>query len=173
MAHFYIVLSKFYFLFYFEDGNSKRYMNQAQTVVLLADDDEDDCFLFKEALDELPLNTSLLIVNNGLQLMSFLEKANELPDVLFLDMNMPCMNGLECLKQIRIQDLYKELIVIIYTTSYDKDLAKTLKNLGADFYIRKPSEFSTLKIIINKTLQIIGKTGEFHPKPNTFMLSED
>ena len=71
--------------------------------LLLADDDEDDCDFFKEALDELLLPTSLVTVNDGVQLMDFLSEsgAENLPDILFLDLNMPRKNGLECLTEIK------------------------------------------------------------------------
>ena len=148
-------------------------MNRPPTVILLADDDEDDCFLFQEVLNELSLKTNLITVNNGIQLMNFLVNTNEFPDVLFLDMNMPCMNGLECLTQIRSQEAFDELVIIIYSTSYEKDLAQTLKNIGADFYIQKPSEFLKLKLIISKALQFIVKIGEIKPRLDTFILSEE
>jgi CheY-like chemotaxis protein len=71
--------------------------------VLLADDDADDCLFFKEALEELPLSTSLTIVNDGDQLMKWLLKnTSRLPHVLFLDLNMPRKNGFECLTEIRL-----------------------------------------------------------------------
>jgi len=99
-------------------------MNKKQYNLLLADDDEDDCDFFKEALDELHLPTSLVTVNDGVQLMDFLsEKSVEnLPDILFLDLNMPRKNGLECLREIKQNEAYKNLPVIIFSTSLDRDI---------------------------------------------------
>ena len=66
--------------------------------ILLADDDKNDQLLFKEALEELPVTTHLASVENGEQLMQLLNDGKELlPDILFLDLNMPRKNGFTCL----------------------------------------------------------------------------
>ena len=68
--------------------------------ILLADDDEADRLLFKEAIGELKIKTIVNTINNGIQLMDYLaKKDNQLPYLLFLDLNMPGKNGLECLKE--------------------------------------------------------------------------
>jgi CheY-like chemotaxis protein len=70
--------------------------------ILLADDDIDDCIFFKEAVEELLIPTVFTIVHEGEQLMQLLTKeATDLPDVLFLDLNMPRKNGFECLSEIK------------------------------------------------------------------------
>lgn len=70
--------------------------------ILLADDDIDDCSFFKEALEKLSLNTIFNVVNDGEKLMFYLQKlTSELPDVLFLDLNMHRKNGFECLNEIK------------------------------------------------------------------------
>ena len=77
-------------------------MKLKQMFILLADDDTDDCIFFKEALDELLLPTKLMTVHDGEQLMHLLaNESTELPDVLFLDLNMPRKNGFECLEEIK------------------------------------------------------------------------
>src|SRR5215207_11517242 len=118
--------------------------------LLLADDDEDDCDFFKEALDELLLPTSLVTVNDGVQLMDFLSEsgAENLPDILFLDLNMPRKNGLECLTEIKQLEEYKNLPVIIFSTSLDRDIVDLVYGKGAVYYIQKPGEFSKLKKVI-------------------------
>lgn len=78
--------------------------------LLLADDDVDDCLFFKEALEELPINSNFSVVNNGEQLMKFLtDSQTTLPDILFLDLNMPRKNGMECLIEIRQNQKLKTL----------------------------------------------------------------
>ena len=124
--------------------------------LLLADDDKDDCLLFKEALDELGVPAELSIVSDGEQLMRLLvQKADALPSMIFLDLNMPRKNGFECLTAIKQSGQFRDIPVIIFSTSYDKDVANLLYHQGAQHYIRKPSEFSKLKKVIRDALTLI------------------
>lgn len=124
--------------------------------LLLADDDKDDCLLFKEALDELRVPAELSEVSDGEQLMRLLvQKTDELPSIIFLDLNMPRKNGFECLTEIKQSGKLKDIPVIIFSTSYDKDVANLLYHQGAQYYIRKPSEFSKLKKVIRDALTLI------------------
>ena len=128
--------------------------------ILLADDDRDDCFLFGEALQELGKVGSLSFVNDGESLMKYLEENKKLPDVLFLDLNMPRKNGIECLLEIRKNEKMLRLPVIVISTSYDKDMVNMLYKEGAQYYICKPNQFEKLKNVIDKALQSI-VPGEF------------
>ena len=120
--------------------------------ILLADDDTDDCTFFKEAVEELQLSTHLTAVNDGEQLMQLLtNETNELPDVLFLDLNMPRKNGFECLSEIKDDQKLKQLPVIIFSTSFEQEVVDLLYKNGAQYFIRKPSEFSQFKKIIHQT----------------------
>lgn len=129
-------------------------MNKQIYNILLADDDDDDCSFFKEALDELSLKTTLITVNDGVQLMAFLtDKSKEiLPDVLFLDLNMPRKNGSECLTEIRQIERLKDFPIIIFSTSLDIEIVDVMYEKGATFYIRKPGDFSKLKTVIENSL---------------------
>ena len=127
--------------------------------VLLADDDLDDRFFFDKILKEIPISTSLKTVNNGEQLMNYLnENLHKLPDVLFLDLSMPRKTGFECLSEIKENIDLRHLPVIMFTTSFTRgaDLEQNLKNtllkMGARDYIRKPNEYEELKNIIYQTL---------------------
>ncbi|MEH6679927.1 MAG: response regulator [Sediminicola sp.] len=123
--------------------------------VVLADDDEDDRVLFKEAMDEIRVRTKLSLFENGQELMDFLLLPNILlPQVVFLDLNMPLKNGMQCLKEIRGHKRLDSLSVAIYSTSSsEKDIEETFIN-GANIYINKPNNFSMLKEAIEKVLQI-------------------
>ena len=130
-------------------------MNASLNVVL-ADDDKDDCIFFKEALEELPVATKLVTVNDGVQLMQLLfEEETMLPHVLYLDLNMPRKNGFECLTEIKLNEKLKQLPVIIFSTSFNPEIANRLQENGAKYYIRKPAEFDNLKKIIHKSLTLI------------------
>lgn len=123
--------------------------------VALADDDEDDRALFKEAIDEIRIRTKLSLFANGQELMDFLVLPNILlPQVVFLDLNMPIKNGMQCLKEIRGLRKLDSLSVAIYSTSSsERDIEETFIN-GANIYINKPNSFSMLKEAIEKVLQI-------------------
>src|SRR5688572_18771262 len=131
-------------------------MEEIKHRLLLADDDMDDCIFFKEALEELPLSTSLTTVKDGVELMRLLSgELNSFPDMLFLDLNMPRKTGYECLSEIKSGDKLKHLPVIILSTSFEHDIANLLYKNGADFYLRKPGDFSILKQLIHKTVNLV------------------
>ena len=121
--------------------------------ILLADDDESDRFLFKDAFDEMKVKNIVYSVNDGLQLMEYLSQENvTLPHLLFLDLNMPRKNGLECLKEIRSIEKLKDISIAIYSTSAsEKDIEETFL-FGANVYIQKPSDFSELKHVLHKAV---------------------
>ena len=128
-------------------------MNLKQLNILLADDDADDCTFFKSALEKLSLSTHLTIVHDGEQLMQLLtNETNELPHVLFLDLNMPRKNGLECLSEIKKIEKLKDIPVVIFSTSNSRDTMSMLFKYGAHVYIRKPSDFEQLKEVIHHAL---------------------
>ena len=121
--------------------------------LLLADDDKDDCVLFKDALEELALPVTLEIAGDGEMLMEILNDGErQLPDILFLDLNMPRKNGFECLLEIKRVNHLFDLPVIIFSTSFDPDIVEMLQKKGARHYIRKPNEFGKLKAAINRAI---------------------
>lgn len=123
--------------------------------ILLADDDKDDCLLFEDALEELPLAAQLKCVYNGEQLMQLLNRQGEqLPDMLFLDLNMPRKNGIECLAEIKHNPHLQHLPVIIYSTSSQQGIINLLYKNGAQLYICKPSSFSELKDLIRNAISL-------------------
>ena len=127
-------------------------MNEPFTIVL-ADDDEGDRFLFREALKNLKIKVAVKTLNDGVYLMEYLEKEDTpLPFLLFLDLNMPRKNGLQCLKEIRATEKLREVPVAIYSTSStEADIEKTFMN-GANVYIKKPNDFSSLKEVLHKVV---------------------
>ncbi len=121
--------------------------------ILLADDDEADRLLFTEAFSELKIKTIVRTVNDGVQLMELLNMENiRLPHLLFLDLNMPGKNGLQCLKEIKDDEKLQDIFVAIYSTSdSEKDMEETFWN-GANIYIAKPTDFKVLKEILEKAV---------------------
>ena len=139
--------------------------------IVLADDDLDDQFLFKMAIEESDVNSNLLIFNNGKEIMDHLLNVNnDLPDVVFLDLNMPIKDGLQCLKEIRSTDRLKNLSVAIYSTSNSqRDIDRTFAT-GANVYIHKPSSFEGIKKAFKKVLEINWQYATSNLNKDTFLL---
>ena len=121
--------------------------------IFLADDDHDDREIFMEALAELPLKTSVKQFQNGVDLMAELYSGNTFPNVIFLDLRMPLMDGFECLADIRNIPELSEIKIIIYSTSYNENEVDQLKEGGANQYIKKPNSYNQLKTILYKSLR--------------------
>lgn len=146
-------------------------MNNKKHDLLLADDDIDDCIFFKEALEDLLIAATLTTVNNGVDLMQLLTaQPGNLPDILFLDLNMPRKTGIECLSEIKADDKLTHLPVIIFSTSLDMDVVNMLYEKGARYYIRKPAEFSKLKQIIHKAITLVTAPDQKQPAKENFVL---
>lgn len=129
--------------------------NNTPIHIMLADDDEDDRNFFNDAINDLKINNKLTIFNNGKELMDYLENPEiVLPDILFLDLNMPCKTGNECLKDIRSNPKFKDISIAIYSTSSsDKDIEETFVG-GANIYIKKPNDFSKLKKVLQEVMAL-------------------
>ena len=127
--------------------------------ILLIDDDMDDTLLFRKVVSDIDDAIYFLSAQDGKEALDFLHSApTNLPDIIFLDLNMPKMNGKECLMLLKKDPLLKEIPVIIYTTSsLPKDKQETIAE-GALCFITKPSSIADLK----KILQVI--TGSFPEK---------
>jgi CheY-like chemotaxis protein len=128
-------------------------MNLTELTILLADDDTDDCIFFKDAVTVFIPPANFTAVHDGDQLMQRLtNETHKLPDVLFLDLNMPRKNGLECLAEIKQHTKLKTLPVVIFSTSNADDQMNILFKTGADVYIRKPRNFDQLVQVIHHAL---------------------
>jgi CheY-like chemotaxis protein len=121
--------------------------------LMLVDDDQDDIELFSEALREIDSSIVLVTAHNGEDALKILESDFfEKPDRVFLDLNMPVMNGLDCLRAIKAR-LKVPVPVTIYTTSQNPiDYSRCIE-LGADF-LSKPHNFSTLRSVLRQKLRI-------------------
>ncbi len=140
--------------------------------IILADDDEDDCLFFKEAIEEVKVRTSITIVHDGVQLMEYLNRTDvKLPHLVFLDLNMPRKGGKECLKEIRSDRRLKDLSIAIYSTSAsEKDIEDTFIQ-GANIYIRKPNDYASLKKILNDVILINWQYHTMGLNKENFLLS--
>ena len=123
--------------------------------IMLADDDEDDRLFFRDAIEEVKVKTKTTIVNDGVQLMEYLMQPDViLPNLIFLDLNMPRKGGMECLKEIRGNQALKDITIAIYSTSAsEKDIEETFVK-GANVYIKKPNDFGELKRVLSEVISI-------------------
>ena len=123
--------------------------------IVLADDDPDDRALFELAINQISKDIDLSMCKNGTDLISYLRDDKEiLPDILFLDLNMPNKDGIECLMEIKKDPGLKDMTVVIYSTSSsEKDIEETFIE-GANIYIKKPNDFTKLKKVIKEVLNI-------------------
>ncbi len=111
--------------------------------VLIVDDDSDDIELFKEAVKQVAPHVYCASSLGGQEALDYLNSEREpLPDIIFLDLNMPGMTGQQFLEIIKNSEKFCEIRVVIYTTSsHEKDKEDT-KRLGAESFITKPTSFS-------------------------------
>ena len=130
-------------------------MDQDALHIMLADDDEDDRLFFRDAIEEVKVKTKTTIVNDGVQLMEYLMQPDViLPNLIFLDLNMPRKGGMECLKEIRANQELKDITIAIYSTSAsEKDIEETFVK-GANVYIKKPNDFGELKLVLSEVISI-------------------
>ncbi|MCW3105085.1 MAG: response regulator receiver protein [Bacteroidetes bacterium] len=120
-------------------------MGLKDSICLLIDDDNDDHEFFTEAVESLNCKVELLHAMSGKEALSMLEKMEKrVPDFIFLDLNMPAMNGLQCLKKMKADERLKNIPVIMYSTSSSESDISTAIAGGATAYVIKPSSISTL-----------------------------
>jgi DNA-binding NarL/FixJ family response regulator len=133
----------------FEKHNSQKF-------IYLADDDSDDRDFFADAMLEVDPAVVLKQFQDGMYLMDDLLAIDpaELPEFIFLDINMPRKTGLECLEEISSHENLKDLTVIMLSTSSDPDNISTARELGAAFYAVKPSSFEKLKSLLEDVLSM-------------------
>ena len=122
-------------------------------VILYAEDDFDDFESIKEALDQLSDQHVLLQANNGKEAVSFIENATVLPSLIVLDLNMPVMDGKEVLLWLKERDGYKNIPVMIFTTSSREEDVKLCQKHGCTFF-RKPTLYRDLLHVAQTMLNL-------------------
>lgn len=135
------------------------------THILFSDDDTDDALLFTQAADLMKSSILLSFAEDGEQLMRFLSRES-LPDMIFLDLNMPVKNGIECLREIRSDKKLDNLPVIVYTTSDNPRDIDTCFKLKANLYVVKPTSFESIIKTLKKIINIDFSSQEFPAREN-------
>ena len=130
-----------------KEGTTTEFKN-----IILVDDDSDDRELFTEALSFIHPLAEIQTKRDGEELMEYLSNISRIPDVIFLDLNMPRKNGKACLQEIRANKQFENTPIVIYTTSLNPiDIQETFSQ-GASFFLKKPNSFEELKHILHNLL---------------------
>lgn len=119
----------------------------------------------------MPVATTLTVVHDGEQLMELLhDKTADLPDILFLDLNMPRKGGHECLLEVRLSTRLRRLPVIILSTYIGPDTEEKLCKSGATHCIVKPTNVAQLKEVIQRVLALTGEDDNLTPAKDAFVI---
>jgi CheY-like chemotaxis protein len=138
------------------------------TNVLIAEDDDDDFFIFSVAISETAFTVILRRAEDGELLMKLLKE--ELPDVLFLDMLMPCKDGKQCLLELRSDRRYDSLPIIVYTSLEDLDTVEYAYRQGSNLFAVKPNSIEDLKEALQRILSIDWKKTMYFPPKSEFII---
>ncbi|MCY7353133.1 MAG: response regulator [Cytophagaceae bacterium] len=124
--------------------------------VVVADDDADDFFLLKTSLEEQQVRNPLHYVESGRQLLEFLSETSNgnqpsqpLPGLIFLDINMPGMNGLETLGKLKNHAVFKSIPIVMFSTVSNPETVQAAYRLGANSFIAKPTTMQGMAEIIH------------------------
>jgi len=131
--------------------------------ILLIEDDKDDQEFFIEAINSIKNAVLYFVANNGMEAIAKLNNSPVLPDIIFSDINMPLMDGIECLSHIRMNPHTRNIPVVILTTDTSR-IALVLK-MGANAFIKKPSAGKKLRGLINEIINPCTPPGNFVPGP--------
>jgi CheY-like chemotaxis protein len=144
-------------------------ITHSKSTILLADDDDDDRVFFREALEQLNFAGELISVNNGEKVIDFFKSTARVPDFVFLDINMPRLNGIECLKFISDVFPDRNFHVIMLSTATAHTVVEQSYLLGASLYIQKPNKFNDLAKYLNYCLTRLERPAS----KNNFLLNEN
>lgn len=137
--------------------------------ILVAEDDDDDYLIFSIAIKETSFTYLLKRAENGEILLKCLN--DELPDILFLDLLMPCMDGKQCLKEIRANKKYDSLPIIVYSSLNDLNSVEYCYREGSNLYVIKPNSINDLKSILERILAIDWKKTMYFPQKSQFVVN--
>jgi CheY-like chemotaxis protein len=120
--------------------------------IFVVDDDEDDRYIFQKALKETSIPVVVSQMTNGIELLDCLKSDIGLPNIIFLDINMPLMDGLTALEQIRSNEAFRDVSIMIFSTSDNPVSIRTAYRLGAQLYLRKPDRYDDYLLLLKSIL---------------------
>lgn len=123
--------------------------------ILCIDDDDDDATLLEAAVQSYHQGIKFLKSYGATEALSLLNNSESVPDLILLDVNMPMMNGFECLKKLRQQPRLQNIPVIMLSTSASpRDVARAIKT-GAQKFLTKPNSFTKICEMVNEIIDDI------------------
>jgi PleD family two-component response regulator len=123
--------------------------------VILVDDDQDDCLLFEDAMHDIGMVSKLEVANHGEELFQILSSPYKYsPDIIFLDLNMPKMNGYECISKLRNSVELSKIPIVVFTTINQVEMIDWAYFNGADLFVLKPNSYVRLKETIRYVVNI-------------------
>jgi CheY-like chemotaxis protein len=146
-------------------------MESSNISILLADDDKDDAELLEKAIKSALPSSCCHHVPDGIAALRYIKTESE-PNLVFLDLNMPLKNGINCLKDIHNQEMLPDTPVIIYSTSKNIKDINDAYEFGASYYIIKPTSFLELCKIITNAVTVLGKPKSERVEKANFVLME-
>ncbi|MDR3679411.1 MAG: response regulator [Flavipsychrobacter sp.] len=123
--------------------------------ILLIDDDKDDAGIFEDALTEINSSVIFRYLDNGKKIFDTLNRMEPLPQIIFLDVNMPSVSGWDCLRLLKSNDAYRHIPVIMFSTSSHQKEADIASDLGAYKFMAKPHSYTDLKKMLANLLNSI------------------
>jgi len=112
--------------------------------IMIIDDDSDDRFFFRDALSKMHGSVEYMEASGGKEALLLLSTATQLPNFIFLDINMPRMDGRDCLKHLKKDEKLKNIPVIVYSTYFSEESVNEFQKLGALSYLNKPTDIKKL-----------------------------
>lgn len=137
--------------------------------VLMAEDDDDDFELFSDVIRDLSLKVHLARAENGDVLMKILHQ--QVPDMLVLDILMPCKNGKDCLHEIRSHKRFDNLPIIVYTSLRDFETIEFCFRKGTNLFVYKPHSYAELVQAVERLFSMNWKSMRYYPTRSNFVLN--
>ena len=137
--------------------------------ILIAEDDKDDFELLEDVIKNLPITVLINRADNGDILMKLIHE--NIPDLLLLDLVLPCKDGKTCLQEIRSDKKFDELPIIVYSAQRDEESIEFCFRNGSNMYVYKPDTYSQIVDAVQKIFAFNWKTVKYYPTRSTFVLN--
>ena len=130
-----------------------KLFNSRPAIILIAEDNDADVYLTKEALADATVDTKVYRVKDGLEALKFLRKESPYvdmprPDLMLLDLNMPIMDGRQVMEQMKNDQVLRAIPVVVLTTSQSEEDIINSYSLKANCYITKPMDFEQFRKVV-------------------------